>query len=226
MHPVSKGRQEHRASVALRTTSIKLWRTRSLYLLEFFLLPPPLLLSRRQGLPLRCVASFAAQPDDAQADLGVSPCVSEPSCQEAINSRVPLAEADKQDNLLRRLLRTGRLLLMDFQEIHFQCLVRPAGREADGELRILCARPTLARESLMDLYLTHPDGTHEPGALLPAGTGVTGPLYSFYAVEQENGSPPGRRLRKKHLLEFFVNHKVRWVGPHNVPECFSVSEAA
>ena len=142
--------------------------------------------------------------------------------QEAINSRAALTEQDKGDNLLRRLLHTGRLLLMKFEEVHFQCLVRPEGSEVESELLVLCARPSVMRESLMDLYWTHPDGTQELGALLPAGTGVTGPLYSFYVVEQEKGGERGRRLRKRHLLQFFSNHNVHWIGPHNAPERFSV----
>ena len=86
-------------------------------------------------------------------------------------------------------------------EVRFECLVGVEGSGQDGELRVLCARPTVLprTQNIMDLYLTHPDGTKELGALLLGGTGATA-LYHFYGVEQEGGY---RRLRRKHLLQFF-----------------------
>ena len=55
--------------------------------------------------------------------------------------------------------------MLDFQEAHFECLVRAEGSGEDGELKVLCARPAVvpASQSLMDLYITHPDGTKELG---------------------------------------------------------------
>ena len=125
------------------------------------------------------------------------------------------------ENAMRQLLHQARLLLLDFEEVHFDCLVRIEGGDPDGELKVLCARPTELpqSQSIMDLYFIHPDGTKELGALLPGGSGATGAVYHFYGTEQEGGL---RRLRRKHLLEFFVNHKVRWIGPQGTYQNFSM----
>ena len=126
-----------------------------------------------------------------------------------------------RDCLVRQLLHQARLLLMDVQEAHFDCLVREEGGEQDGKLKVLCARPTELppSQSIMDLYLIHADGSKELGALLPGGSGDTGALYHCYGTEQEGGH---RRLRRKHLLEFFAKQKVRWIGPQGTHQNFSV----
>ena len=139
----------------------------------------------------------------------------------AAADRICAAEEDVQQNAMRQLLHQARLLLMDFEEVHFDCLVRIEGGEQDGELKVLCARPTELppSQSIMDLYLIHADGSKELGALLPGGSGDTGALYHCYGTEQEGGH---RRLRRKHLLEFFAKQKVRWIGPQGTHQNFSV----
>ena len=129
------------------------------------------------------------------------------------------AEEDSQENALRQVFHQARLLLLDFEEVHFDCLVREEGGEQDNKLEVLCARPSKLPQSqcIMDLYLIHADGTKELGAVLPGGSGATGALYHFYCTEQEGGQ---RRLCRKHLIEFFTNQKVRWIGPQGIHQNF------
>ena len=76
----------------------------------------------------------------------------------------------------------------------------------------------------MEAYLRHDDGGEEYGVLQPAGAGCTGPLFAFRCKEQNRVSAPQRRLHRAHLMQFFTNDVVEWVGRHGERERFRVTE--
>ena len=52
------------------------------------------------------------------------------------------------------------------------------------------------------------------------------PVFEFYCVEQKNCSAARRPLRRRHLIQFFLDDLVDWIGPHGKRERFRVRQVS
>ena len=141
-----------------------------------------------------------------------------------VNSDVevgPAVNFEDDVNLLRRALLEARELLLTggCTEVHFKVW----RSDCPAALTLLCAKACQLHEGCMEAYLHHHDGGEEYGVLQPAGTGCTGPLFAFRCKEQNHVSAPHRRLHRPHLMQFYTNDVVEWVGPHGERERFRVT---
>ncbi|CAE7246558.1 unnamed protein product [Symbiodinium sp. CCMP2592] len=129
---------------------------------------------------------------------------------------VPAVSFDDEEHLLRRAFLEARELLLTggCTEVHFKAW----RSDRPTALRMLCAKAQRLHDGCMEVYLHHDDGGEEYGVLEPMGTGSTGPLFAFRCKEQTRVSAPRRRLHRAHLIQFFTNDVVEWVGCHGERE--------
>ena len=135
---------------------------------------------------------------------------------------VPAVSFEDDVNLLRRAFLEARELLRTggCTEVHFKVW----RSDRPTAFRLLCAKARQLHEGCMEAYLHHDDGGEEYGVLQPMGTGATGPLFAFRCNEQDHVSAPRRRLHRAHLIQFFTNDVVEWVGRHGARERFRVTQ--
>ena len=124
----------------------------------------------------------------------------------------PRPELDDCNVLRRAFLEARERLLDGCAEVHFSCVFA----DCQLTLRVLCLHPTVLSRSecLVDTFFHHVDGGTEHGALLAAGTACTGPVFEFYCTEQESCWARRRPLRRRQLIQSFLNDLVDWMGPH------------
>ena len=127
--------------------------------------------------------------------------------------------------LRKAFLQARDLLMADCTKVHFSCV----RTDCHVKLRLLCAQPTVLSRSecLMDAFSPSRGHSTEHGALLAVGTGCTGPVLEFFYCQSQEGRPaPPRPLRRRHLIQFFVDDLVDWIGPRGKRERFRISHVS